>query len=1369
MLLDTAASTNLVSQRYALSMGWKPNPNLPLPATVSWGNGFSAHLYGAYEILWKATDSWGRTQEQRTVFYGAELAGHPLLLGMPGMQEQHLVVHTGDRTWRYHIKAQEMQIVSANRFAKLVREEFNKGNPQVFALVCLHPTLDGPEQAGRIRIAAVTQQEFEDGATPGYVLPLELQDLRDVFEDPEKPRPVLDVEHEIDTSSDPPFGPIYNLSTRELAALRAYLDIALEKGWIRHSISPAGAPILFVPKKDGGLRLCVDYRALNKVTRKNRLALPLITEILDRLTGAVYLSKVDLKDAYYRIPVAEKDRWKTAFRTRYGHFEYMVMPMGLTNAPATFQAYINRALSGLVDSICVVYLDDILIYSDSRESHLRHVREVLVRLRRFGLYANPKKCSFFASEVDFLGFIVGRDGIRMDPKRVETIANWPRPESIHDVQVFLGFVNFYRRFIEGYSHIARPLTDLLKGSKGMTTNATQRGSKGMTDSCPLTDLHEQSSRGMASSDGVSGHSADHAGSTTAERPLTDMLGHNGKMTDVPNISNRAKVTHRQWQWNTAAEKAFTWLKKAFCCTTILAHFDPCKRIRVETDASKYAIAAILSQLQEDGQWRPVAFWSRKLIPAETRYETHDRELLAIVAAFKQWRHYLEGSTHTVEVLTDHNNLVAFQKVKSLNGRQARWAIALSGYDFTIIHRPGKKNPADAPSRRPDYAPSLQEINKQASMLLPTLQKKLARVEPSFHSEHASEWIQAAAQDLRRRHAFIAEPRENEKPSQLAAQYFGDYVEPQPLADEEDNPFSDSETDRDNELLASTTQYQQDKDAISAVSRQYLPRAVVRIHTASIDNVRGEEDLKDKPFRDLIAKLQKDDPFVARKRSAYDVRATRKRNQELQGQWHFRDDGLLYHLHRLYVPDNEAVRSELFACFHEDSLAGHFGERRTLELVQRHYHWPNIEDYISRKVSTCAKCQFANARRHRPYGELQPLPAPEGPWQELTMDFITDLPPSKTRGGVWDAILVIVDRYSKMALYIPAEKSWKAEDLADAFITRVISRFGTPKGIVTDRGSLFISKMWGEICAAIKLRRRLSTAFHPQTDGQTERQNQTLETYLRIFANDEQDNWASLLPLAEFAYNNSVHSATNLTPFSVVYKDWQPRVSWEHPGLDEAIKADKSKKIRGLQERLERFRHACSTITKRLNEAMQVQKKYYDARHQPIGFNAGDFVLLSTKNLKLKRPKKSLWPKYIGPFEVLEPCGKLAYRLDLPATWRIHDVINISRLEKWRGDDHPYQGPVIVPDNVEFETEQEYEVECILEHEEDQDGVLHYRVKWVGFDKPEDITWEPAEHLRSARATVNAYWRKQGTTPTAQGQESTRKQHRKRGAGKRQEK
>ena len=195
-------------------------------------------------------------------------------------------------------------------------------------------------------------------------------------------------------------------------------------------MSLAEALILFVPKKDRTLHLCVDYRALNKVTRKNCLALPIIGEILNCLTGATHFTKLDLKDAYHRIPIAEQDQWKIAFRMRYGHFEYLVLLFGLTNASAIFQAYINSALSSLVDSICVVYLDDIFIYSSSREEHVRHVRVVLERFRRFGLYTNAKKYKLFCPEVDFLGFIMGQGGIWIDPERVKMIADWPRLTSI---------------------------------------------------------------------------------------------------------------------------------------------------------------------------------------------------------------------------------------------------------------------------------------------------------------------------------------------------------------------------------------------------------------------------------------------------------------------------------------------------------------------------------------------------------------------------------------------------------------------------------------------------------------------------------------------------------------------------------------------------------------------------------------------------------------------------------------------------------------------------------------------------------------------------------------------------------------------------
>ena len=217
------------------------------------------------------------------------------------------------------------------------------------------------------------------------------------------------------------------MSPAELKALEEYINEALAKGWIHESKSPSGAPVLFIPRKSGELRLCVDYRGLNAITIKNRYPLPLINEILDRLDGSVVFSKIDLRNAYHRIRIREGDEWKTAFRTRYGHYEYLVMPFGLTNAPTTFQAYINRALCGLVDVFYIVYLDDIFIFSRSEKEHYEHLDAVLERLRHAELYTNPKKYEFLKTEVEYLGFLVNRQGVRMDPARIKTILEWPRP------------------------------------------------------------------------------------------------------------------------------------------------------------------------------------------------------------------------------------------------------------------------------------------------------------------------------------------------------------------------------------------------------------------------------------------------------------------------------------------------------------------------------------------------------------------------------------------------------------------------------------------------------------------------------------------------------------------------------------------------------------------------------------------------------------------------------------------------------------------------------------------------------------------------------------------------------------------------------
>uniref|UniRef100_A0A8C5QSG8 Gypsy retrotransposon integrase-like protein 1 n=1 Tax=Leptobrachium leishanense TaxID=445787 RepID=A0A8C5QSG8_9ANUR len=259
-----------------------------------------------------------------------------------------------------------------------------------------------------------------------------------------------------------PYGRIYPLSEPELLVLKDYIDDNLEKGFIRPSTSPAGAPIFFVGKKDGGLRPCVDYRAMNAITIKNKYPLPLISELMDRLRSANIFTKLDLRGAYNLIRVKSGDEWKTAFRSRYGHYEYMGMPYGLCNAPATFQRFLNDVFRDILDSYIIIYLDDILIYSEDLKAHREHVKTVLRRLQEQRLYAKAEKCIFDTDTVEFLGFIISPGNIRMDPTKTEAVATWPVPANKKGVQSFIGFCNFYRKFIRGFSTIIRPLTRLTR-------------------------------------------------------------------------------------------------------------------------------------------------------------------------------------------------------------------------------------------------------------------------------------------------------------------------------------------------------------------------------------------------------------------------------------------------------------------------------------------------------------------------------------------------------------------------------------------------------------------------------------------------------------------------------------------------------------------------------------------------------------------------------------------------------------------------------------------------------------------------------------------------------------------------------------------
>ncbi|KAM0059597.1 putative nucleotidyltransferase, Ribonuclease H [Helianthus debilis subsp. tardiflorus] len=254
----------------------------------------------------------------------------------------------------------------------------------------------------------------------------------------------------------------YRLAPTEMKELRTQLDELLAKGFIRPSSSPWGAPVLFVKKKDGSMRLCIDYRELNKVTIKNRYPLPRIDDLFDQLQGANYFSKIDLRSGYHQLKVRDEDVHKTAFRTRYGHYEFLVMPFGLTNAPAAFMDLMNRVCKPNLDEFVIVFIDDILIYSKSQTDHEKHLRCILELLQREKLYAKFSKCEFWLREVQFLGHVVSERGIQVDPAKVEAVMNWQEPKTPTEIRSFLGLAGYYRRFIENFSRIAAPLTSLTK-------------------------------------------------------------------------------------------------------------------------------------------------------------------------------------------------------------------------------------------------------------------------------------------------------------------------------------------------------------------------------------------------------------------------------------------------------------------------------------------------------------------------------------------------------------------------------------------------------------------------------------------------------------------------------------------------------------------------------------------------------------------------------------------------------------------------------------------------------------------------------------------------------------------------------------------
>jgi transposase InsO family protein len=654
-----------------------------------------------------------------------------------------------------------------------------------------------------------------------------------------------------------------------------------------------------------------------------------------------------------------------------------------------------------------------------------------------------------------------------------------------------------------------------------------------------------------------------------------------------------------FQWKEDQQKAFEEAKFKLTTAPLLVQHNPEKETTIETDASDYAIGARMTQPGPNGKPRPVAFYSRKLIQAELNYDIHDKELLAIVTAFRVWRPYLEGAKHTIIVKTDHKNLTYFTTTKELTRRQARWSETLSQYDFKIIHCKGSENgQADALSRRPDY-----EIR-------------------------------------------------------------GKTIEPAILRKTEDGSII-----YNHHILAATMEVIEDPIITKLIEATKSDKTIQEMIKVDNDNITTD------------------------------------------------DNGLVYFRGLIYVP--KTLREEIIKLHHDTPLYGHMGTEKTIEQISRNYYFPNMRRKVEKYMKNCTICQQDKPARHLPYGNLQSPQTPSKPWEWITIDFIVKLPISNG----FDTITVITDRLTKYIHLIPTKETMNAPQLAHLLLTHIITNHGMPKYITSDRDKLFTSKFWKSLADLMGIDHRLSTAYHPQTNGQTERTNQTIEQYLRHYINYEQNDWSHFLPMAQFAYNNAIHSTTQETPFFTNY-GYNPTLIGE-PFNKEQIAKEADNTVKTIQKL-----HA--QLSKDIDFMNIRMAKYYNENHQKgPDFKKGEKVFLLQKNIKTKRPSRKLDHPKLGPFIIEEKLGPVNYRLRLPDSMRrIHPVFHISLLE-------PAPKDAIPAEDIEVEEDtREYEVEQILDTKR-VNGKPYYLIKWKGYDTSEN-TWEPIENLTNCQLLIQTY-------------------------------
>ena len=1027
-------------------------------------------------------------------------------------------------------KHEELATISV----KALQKELRRGQVQELYAVVLRPASDAAPAAAA---AATSTPDDPDVAKL-------LHEYADVFPDklPNELPPARGVEHAIELklgSRPPPVRPLRQQSAKDSTIIDEFIKKNVASGVLRPSQSAYGSMLVIVKKKDGTPRVCVDYRALNDITVKNKYPLPLMDELFDRVQGAQYFSSIDRRDGFFQILLREEDRHKTAFRTRFGSYEYTVLPMGLCNAPSTFMQMMNDTFRDQLDRFVLCFLDDILIFSRTREEHLRHVREVLERLRQRKLYGKLSKCEFMRSEVGFLGHRIGANGLCVSPDKVDAVKSWPTPRNVHDVRSFLGLAGFYRRFVKDFSKVALPMTAL---------------------------THDKAS----------------------------------------------------WRWGREQQQAFDGLKAALCSAPVLVLPDPSKPFVLNCDSCAYALGATLQQDHGRGL-QPVAYRSKKLSPAERNYDVREREFMAILDACSHWRHYLHSDEPFV-LKSDHSSLVHYMTMPNLTGRLARWVLKMQDFNCKLEYIPGPQNVvADALSRRADLEPAAIAPDPEPA----AARAATTSTAPSAAPPTLSEAISGA-----------------------------------------DAPAASAE-------MASLT---------VARPQSQLTQQVVAAARASVS------------YQQLVASPPAGTSAV---------------------------QGVLFEGDQLVVPDDPQLRTAILAASHDDVTGAHFGRDKTLASVRRRFVWDGLPSDVERYVASCDACQRNKPSQQLTPGLLMPLPIPERPASHWTQDAVTGLP--KTKRG-YDAIQVYVERFCKVKYFQPSRSTDGAAELAANFMRRVVAQHGVPESVVSDRDPRITAGYYAELSRLMGTQLRMSTAQHPQTDGQSEREIRTLITALRSFCNEHQDDWDDILPMLELGFNTSVQASTQRSPYELLYGQ-QPRTP-----LDVAVDP-LLPRVPAAKERADRLREGFELAQGKLVQAQQRQTRNADRYRRLVQLAVGDMVLLSTEGLQLRGHSNKLCSRFVGPFAVTEVVNANAIRLALPPQMQaLHPVFNISRLKPYVSSSaafatrpQRYERP---PPEAQADSNGEalWKVDRVLACKKVGRG-KRYLVAWKGYP-PEENTWEP---------------------------------------------